>query len=327
MAPDSPKHLALVRRAASAWRLEATEVTLVSHAENLVYRVNTASGESVALRLHRPGYHTLPELRSEQMWTSALNRAGIQVPVGRALADGEYYREVVLPQGERRYAGVVEWLEGVPLWDLVESESDTEVLAGHYRTVGGLAARIHNQAAAWTTPAGFGRHHLDADGFMGEHPFWGPFWDLPELTVAQRDLIQRTRHYIYETLTALDRSPDHYSMIHADLHAGNLLVDGARVTVIDFDDAGFGWHIYEMAVTLFYVTNQPVGPLLRDAFVEGYRSARALTDETLALLPVFDLVRALALLGWIHHRREVDRTESLRRLITRVVEQAEALLS
>ena len=38
-------------------------------------------------------------------------------------------------------------------------------------------AAMHNQASAWQPPAGFKRHALDADGLMGEAPFWGPFWE------------------------------------------------------------------------------------------------------------------------------------------------------
>ena len=40
--------------------------------------------------------------------------------------------------------------------------------------------------AAWTPPAGFRRHRLDADGLMGPTPFWGPFWDQRLLTSDER---------------------------------------------------------------------------------------------------------------------------------------------
>ena len=147
-----------------------------------------------------------------------------------------------------------------------------------------------------------------------------------ELTPAQRALIQRSRHYLYELLSSLDRSPDNYSMIHADLHAWNLLIEDDQVTVIDFDDAGFGWHIYETAVSLFSIAGRPDADRIRDAYVEGYRAERSMTDATLDLLPLFCLLRAIALLGWIHHRRELDLRKQLGRLITMVTEQAETLL-
>ena len=47
-----------------------------------------------------------------------------------------------------------------------------------------------------------------------------------------------------------DRTPSGYSVIHADMHPGNIVVDGDRLTVIDFDDAGFGWHQYDIATAL-----------------------------------------------------------------------------
>ena len=325
-APDSPAHLALVRKTLAAWELQAVDIKLVSHAENLVYRADIAGGDSVALRLHRPGYHTRAELRSEQMWTAALNAAGIPVPIGRALPSGDYYQPVTLPGGEKRFAGVVDWLGGVPLGRLLEDMDGRGDIVAHYRTLGGLSANLHNQAAAWKPPADFTRHHLDADGLMGNQPFWGPFWTLPELTPAQRDLVRRARNHLYEQLSALDRSPGSYSMIHADLHAWNLLVDGNNVTVIDFDDAGFGWHTYDMAVSLFSVSSHPRAEKIRDAYVEGYRAERALPAARLERLPAFSLIRALALLGWIHHRREIDRRSQLERLIAMVCAQAETLL-
>jgi len=41
-----------------------------------VFRVDSEDGRAYALRVHRPGYHTLAELESEPHWTAALNEAG-----------------------------------------------------------------------------------------------------------------------------------------------------------------------------------------------------------------------------------------------------------
>ena len=37
-------------------------------------------------------------------------------------------------------------------------------------------------------------------------------------------------------------------MIHADAHLHNVFVDEDRTVLIDFDDCGFGWYAYELAV-------------------------------------------------------------------------------
>ena len=49
-------------------------------------------------------------------------------------------------------------------------------------------ARIHNVTTSWKPPSTFERHALDADGLMGDAPFWGPFWELGELTDDQRQI-------------------------------------------------------------------------------------------------------------------------------------------
>ena len=62
-------HLAL-----REWDLEVTAVELISVSENTVFKVETQCGESLVLRVHRPGYHTLDELLSEQLWTARISR-------------------------------------------------------------------------------------------------------------------------------------------------------------------------------------------------------------------------------------------------------------
>ena len=45
-------------------------------------------------------------------------------------------------------------------------------------------------------------------------------------------------------------------MIHADLVPENVLVDGDSIRLIDFDDAGFGWHHFEIATALISSSRQ-----------------------------------------------------------------------
>ncbi len=102
------------------------------------------------------------------------------------------------------------------------------------------------------------------------------------------------------------RDPATFSMIHADLHHHNVLVDGERLTVIDFDDAGFGWHQYDIAVALYHSQATSNVAAVERAFVDGYRAKRAISDEALALVPMFQLIRGVAIIGWKHLRPEVE---------------------
>ena len=139
-------------------------------------------------------------------------------------------------------------------------------------------------------------------GFLGESPFWGRFWEASRLEASDRRLLSKAREQLREIFTDYGQDPQTYSLIHGDLHPGNILKTGNGLQVIDFDDAGFGWHLYELAVALFHYQSNPHFGMIRDALVAGYRSQRSLSDEALDLLPAFLLMRALATLGWIDAR-------------------------
>jgi Ser/Thr protein kinase RdoA (MazF antagonist) len=323
---------AVIRRVAEQalleWDLDVAELALVSRRENVVFRVVAKSGESYALRVHRPGYHTLAELESEPLWTAALNAVGVGAPVAEKTRAGEHYAVVGVPgTDEVRHVGVIPWFEGVPLRELNEQSADAGGRTAHFEQLGRLMATMHNQATDWQPPRQFERHSLDADGLMGEAPFWGRFWEISELTPAQRELLARARRVLHARLSEYGKSRGTYSMIHADLHPGNVLVAGERLHVIDFDDAGFGWHQYDMAVALFDDMLHPDYDAIRDALIAGYRSQRALSDEAVALLPQFLLVRMLAGLGWLHDRPEVELYQLMPVLIELGCSRAEALLA
>ncbi len=295
------------RAALESFPVGPADVVLVAMAENVTFKVvDRRDGTAYVLRLHRPGYHTLEELNAERAWVRALAAARIEVPVPVAARDGREYVPIpVAATGETRFAGLARWTEGRVLWDLLEETTNPDTVAGYFEKLGAITATMHEQSVGWTPPAGFKRHALDRDGLMGDAPFWGPFWDHASLTDVERRLLLDTRGRIQPVLDALGKDPSIYGVIHADMHAGNILVNGDRLTVIDFDDAAFGWHQYDIAVALLHKQDGPEGPALERAFLRGYRAARPIDEAALSLLPMFRLIRGMVQIGWYHQRPEL----------------------
>ena len=301
--------LAATREVLPHWGLEAATVEVFSRSENVVLKVVSAAGETVAVRLHRPGYHSLPELKSEQIWTQFLDGSGIGVPHARRALTGEFYVPVqVADTGDVRQAGIVDWLPGV---QAAHHLADASLPAAIERVsqLGTLTGKIDRLSAAWTPPAGFVRHHLDADGLMGAAPFWGPFWDVPELSVDERARVIDLRDALHARLASHGKRHGDYSVIHADLHAHNVLIDGEHVTVIDFDDAGFGWHGYEIAVALSAFPQREGRDAMDAAYLDAYRIENPLPEVAFGMVPTFRLVRMLASVGWVHERPEHGRNQ------------------
>ncbi|MCY3571703.1 MAG: phosphotransferase [Chloroflexi bacterium] len=304
---------AIAERSLPHWGLKPDQIELVSQSENSVFRLDMSDGQRYALRIHRPGYHTLPELESELLWTQALNEAGIRVPVGVRTLEGPGYATIPTPDGESsRAVGLVNWLEGELLSSVIDSEADESRIVEHFGQIGRVLAAMNNQASSWMPPAGFTRHAFDVPGYVGKSPFWGRFWDIPPLTNGQRDVLSRARAGIRETLSDYGKNRDTYSMIHADLHAFNILIDPSGVLqAFDFDDSGFGWHQYDLAVVLFGLDDLPYFEAITDALVSGYRTVRPFSDEALSLLPLFLLIRRLVLISWQWERPELGRRDGL----------------
>ena len=313
-------------RALVHWCIDPLRMRQISHAENVVFRVEDQANNSYVFRLHRPGYHTLDELISEQTWTSALLTAGVDVPVPKLTRSGRGYAQVEL-NGDFLYAGMLEWVDGETMKILIAASTDAAFVTTRFAQLGELMAVIHDQALGWCVPDGFARHAFDADGLMGERPFWGRFWQSSALDAAQRRWLDAIRVRIHRVLLDYGKNHGTYSLIHADLHPGNIVVDGERLHVIDFDDSGFGWHQYDIAVALFNYRFREDFPTIRQSLVDGYRRVRPLSEHALEFLPLFFLVRMLATIGWIEDRPEHDLSDNVPELLERIAARAEDVLS
>ena len=286
-----------------------------------MFRVAAADGRDAVLRVHRHGYHSDAALRSELAWLEALHADGIAVPAAIPSVAGAPF-EIVQGAGvpEPRQVDMLTWMPGIPIGTLEEGLNPAiadvhAVFAG----VGRLCARLHNQTETWTPPAGFTRHAWDREGLVGPEPLWGRFWEAAVLGTEERRLIERARASVHEALTAYGRSPRRYGLIHADFNLDNMLLDGERVIPLDFDDCGFGWHLFDLATVWTIYHGSDLAEAIRAGVVEGYRRERDLPDEELAHLPLFELARAFSYLGWVQTRSETASAQSLAAEVAQLV--------
>jgi Ser/Thr protein kinase RdoA (MazF antagonist) len=297
----------LARVALGRWHLDAAPISLLKYRENAVFKVTEpGSGERFVLRVHRPAYRSDAELRSELQWTAALIEAGIDAPAAVPTVAGELFVTVshdAVP--EARQCDLLRWVDGTIIGDIEAGQiaSAAEVHGSHF-LAGRLAARIHNHGEHWSRPPGFARPIMDFDGLIGSRAYLGPYSACTLLSREDVTLLDRARNAIRVALDEFGQSPDRYGLTHGDFLPENLLRDGDTVRIIDFDDCGFGWHVMDVATSLLFLLGEPQYEDALTGFVGGYRTARALPDEHLQLLPVFLLARAMTYVGWCGSRPE-----------------------
>lgn len=273
----------------------ARNARFITASENAVYQV-TAPGGQAALRLHRPHYQTAETIWSELWWTTALARAGISVPAPMAASTGEWI--VTLANGQ--LATMVGWVKGAPFGEYGQALPGTAATQqATFRRIGQAIGQLHNATDEMTLPDRFSRHAWDRDGLLGETPFWGPFWENPSLTSDERALVLRARAVAGDRLEVYRENAADFGLIHADVLRGNTYVDGNSVTLIDFDDAGFGFRTYDLATLMSQNEGLKNTPELQAAAIAGYRDTRPFSHEAEALLPMFIMLRRFASMGWI----------------------------
>jgi Ser/Thr protein kinase RdoA (MazF antagonist) len=254
------------------------------------------------LRVHRRGNNSDAAVQSELVWMGALREAGIAAPAVVPTSNGNLFVHVG-EASDSRQCDLLEWLPGNLFNDLGRVEKGMRIeFCDRFKRLGALAARVHNQSENWQKPAGFERRSWDEGGLLGESPVMGRFWEHTAITPSQNREIMKARLVLGEFLKKFGKTPENYGLIHADFLPENILVHDGELSLIDFDDCGFGWFLFEMATSLFPQINQPFFDDLVAAYTEGYRSEREMSDADLEAFPAFLMIRGFTYLGWLHTR-------------------------
>lgn len=282
-------------------------VSMINLSENATYRIDAPDGERWALRIHRDGYHSKTAIASELAWLMDLRNTGVVVtprPVkGR---DGEIIQLVSHPTMQRpRHIVLSDWETGM-------EPGIGEDLSKPFEVLGEVTARMHLHARQWQRPSWFQRHTWDFETSLGEaKPHWGRWRDSMGIDAAKVKLFGRTVELIGKRLKAYGQNSERFGLIHCDLRLANLLIDAGQVKVIDFDDCGFGWYMYDAATPVSFYEHEPQVPGLIESWKTGYARVIKLPKADEAEIPTFVMLRRLLLVAWIGSHSETDLAKSM----------------
>ncbi len=183
----------------------------------------------------------------------------------------------------------------VVLFDWVDGAAPTAEDVPSFERLGAVSARMHEHARRGRAPPrsrasrGTTRRRSAANGH------WGRWQDGLGMTPDALALLTRLDETIRRRLARYGKGADRFGLTHADLRIANLLVDGDRTIVIDFDDCGLAWFMYDWATAVSFMEDHPQVPELQAAWVDGYRSVAPLSAEDEAELATFVMLRRLLL--------------------------------
>ncbi|MBO1073945.1 phosphotransferase enzyme family protein [Roseomonas marmotae] len=292
----------LLRGALPRWGLAAdAPLSLLNVSENATFLAGEGAGRLV-LRVYRKGYHQPEEMESELAWIGALRAAGVvETPAPVPARDGRLLQALEDGAATRHAVAFAHMAGREPASDLPRC----------FRQLGGISARLHAHGRAWAPPAGFTRKRWDLGTMLGPDGHWGDWRAATGLDADGVALLADVVEALRGILARYGDAPERFGLVHADLRLTNLLVEGERLGVIDFDDCGFSWYLYDFAAAVSFMEDDPLVPALMAAWVDGYRAVAPLPETEVALLPAFVMLRRMLLTAWLATHAETPTGQEL----------------
>lgn len=150
-----------------------------------------------------------------------------------------------------------------------------------------------------------GRLHKLSKQFVPSDGFYCKQWyENPRLKNKHwdREVIERVEE-VTNHIGSLKSNKENYGITHNDLHQENFFINNGRLTVIDFDDLGYSWFMYDIAVVLYQVIYRNVfaqqdpdfNRRFFHTFIEGYSKENRIDDDLMLELPYFLQLRHIIL--------------------------------
>lgn len=296
----------LAEKVLDAYGIHDARLTFINYSGNGLYRVDIPTSSKTTepfvpgrytLRLHQPGYMSFEHITSELEWLSALHKEGIGVPEPLRNLEDQWVSTVKgdydIPQ--QRNCTLLRWVHGRMI--------NKGIRPKHFKAMGRVMGKMHKQAQDWKPPKGFTRRSWDWEGLYGDGAGFDPPAQKVRETIpkSHQNTFVKVTDKVQEAINDLGKGRKVYGLIHADIAIdANILFHKDEARPIDFDDSGFGYWIFDLAVPLaHYISDfKDTSPIMRNALLEGFQESHYLSEVQLEYLDLFIAARYAQEMVW-----------------------------
>lgn len=286
---------------------DTMQIRLLKYSENLTYLLyDEDSGEKYVLRVFRPGYHELSEMAGELAWIHQITE-DTDVKTAKVYLDknGSFVSDIQVGD-ELLHCALFAYIDGQSLHNLTGEQR-----LYYLEKMGEVMAKLHLQIINWPQSKQLNRFSWDIEDLIGENARWGQFTLMKGLPEEYMDSYKAAAEIIRKRVERFGRSEDRYGLIHDDISINNVLVYEDEIYLLDFDDCGYGWFLYDLPTAVLEDFGEEMERGLA-AVLRGYERFRPLSAEEKEELETFNLLKKIVRIGWIATRSDNDTVKKVK---------------
>mgnify|MGYP001826283849 CR=1 FL=1 len=272
--------------------LTLIKIELLQDTDDLVYRLFSHLEKKYSLKIHRKKLkHSDEKISTLFDWLEfASSRVKFNLPIPIRNHRGNFLSQIELEENHYTFT-LYKWVEGTPI--------STSMTNENVEKIGSVMACLHNVSEEYTS---IGKGLRSYDGNWLEQASKTLLSGSERISFSKekrKDLILGLEN-IRSSMDELGYMPSNFGIIHSDLHFSNILLNGENLSVIDFDDVGFGHYLFDIGTTFneFADYGQRYTSMIK-SFIQGYQSQRILPQNWQKLIEYFKGVAAVAYAEWV----------------------------
>ena len=243
------------------------------------------------LRIYRNDWRSEQEVQFELELLDFLGAKGAPVSAPVPTKTGDLGFSIDSPEG-KRIAVLFQYADG--------HAPGSEITIEQCTLLGTVVANVHKITDAFET--NLSRQALDIPYLLDD-----------SIIAIQAFIDAEARSYINTLQTKLkDATPSIpqktglYGICIGDINSTNFHINEKKdITLFDFDQCGYGYRSFDIGKFLSTIHSKNAKHEFSNAFIEGYRQVRQLTDDELLSIPYYELIAVI----WVMaiHAYNADR--------------------
>lgn len=289
----------IARNAITKYNFQSPKLKFLKHLENTTFKLSSEQGDFL-LRVYCGTQNTVQDIESEAKiieYLISCNSYTYQKPIYN---NSDNFVSIGEALGISRPVSILSWVDSPVVGNQFND-------IGLFERLGRLLADIHNKLADWQKPIDFHRPTFNTETLIGKNGAFGyansgyKYFDSETVRLFES---------VYQRLIDFEavnsKETNIFGLIHGDLHLNNVIINQNSLIPIDFDDSGYGYYIYDLAVILANYSHMEEYYQIKANLIKGYKTIRKISIDIENQLSLFIAARYICLTLFLAGKSEQE---------------------